>query len=153
MPINELNQREFRDESPKTRKAYDQLEKLLNVLRKKNLSDTIISSINSDVDKINNIQYHGNAYRRLINNTISGIIELVAKEMKIVPANYYRNYWMSLGLAVFGLPLGVVFGSSLGNMAFIGVGLPIGLVIGQVVGTQMDKKALEEGRQIDISIE
>jgi len=29
---------------------------------------------------------------------------------------------MALGLAVFGLPLGVVFEASFGNMAFIGMG-------------------------------
>jgi hypothetical protein len=37
-------------------------------------------------------------------------------------------------------------------MAFLGVGLPIGMAIGLAVGTGMDKKALAEGRQIDIEI-
>ncbi len=153
MQINELNQRQVADNSVKTRKAYDQLDKLLNVLKKKNLTDRIIGSINRDVDKINSIPYHGKAYRRLINKSISGIVELVATELKLVPVNYYRNYWMSLGLAVFGLPLGIVFGTTFGNMAFIGTGLPLGLVIGMAVGMRMDKKALEEDRQLDINIE
>lgn len=30
--------------------------------------------------------------------------------------------------------------------------IPIGLAIGMAVGTGMDKKALEEGRQIDLEI-
>ncbi len=57
---------------------------------------------------------------------------------------------MSLGMAAFGLPLGVVFGSSTGNMGLLGIGLPIGMVIGMGVGSKMDKKAFEEGRQLDL---
>ncbi len=57
---------------------------------------------------------------------------------------------MALELAVFGLPLGVVFEASFGNMAFIGIGLPLGLVIGMAVGTGMDNKALEERIQLDL---
>jgi hypothetical protein len=55
---------------------------------------------------------------------------------------------MAIGMAVFGIPLGVVFGMSPGNMAFIGIGLPIGLG----VGSEKDKKAFREDRQLDIEI-
>jgi hypothetical protein len=37
-------------------------------------------------------------------------------------------------------------------MAFIAIGLPIGMVIGIGIGTGMDKKALAEGRQIDVEL-
>ncbi len=55
-------------------------------------------------------------------------------------------------MSVFGVPLGVVFGASFGNMGFIGIGLPIGMVIGMALGVSMDKKAFEEGRQLDLEI-
>jgi hypothetical protein len=45
-----------------------------------------------------------------------------------------------------------VFGIGLDNMAFLGLGLPIGLAIGAVLGLRMDKKAFEEGRQLDVKI-
>jgi hypothetical protein len=59
---------------------------------------------------------------------------------------------MILGIAVFGIPIGVIFGASLDNMAYLAIGLPIGLVIGIGVGAVMDQKALKEGRQLDIEI-
>ena len=57
---------------------------------------------------------------------------------------------MALGMAAFGVPLGVAFGTSLDDMSFLAIGLPIGMVIGLAVGSGMDKKALEEGRQLDV---
>ena len=70
--------------------------------------------------------------------------------MKLVPKFYYRNLWMVLGMSAFGIPLGVAFSMSIKNMAFIGIGLPIGMAIGMIVGTNMDKKAFDEGRQLDV---
>lgn len=47
-------------------------------------------------------------------------------------------------MASFGIPIGMAFGISFENMAFLGVGIAIGIV----VGIQMDKKAFKEGRQL-----
>ncbi len=80
------------------------------------------------------------------------ILKLIEKEQKLVPKNTYRNRWMAIGMSVFGVPIGVAFGASLGNMAFLAIGIPIGMAIGIGLGTGMDKKALEEGRQLDIEI-
>ena len=43
-------------------------------------------------------------------------------------------------------------GTALGNMAFIGAGIPIGLAIGVGIGTNLDRKAAAEGRQLDIDV-
>lgn len=53
-------------------------------------------------------------------------------------------------MSAFGIPLGVAYVSIIGNMAFLSIGLPIGMVLGMAVGAGMDKKALKEGRQLDI---
>jgi hypothetical protein len=37
-------------------------------------------------------------------------------------------------------------------MGLLAIGLPIGMGIGIAVGTSMDKKAMNEGRQLDIEI-
>jgi hypothetical protein len=52
----------------------------------------------------------------------------------------------------FGLPLGVAFGISIGNIGLLGLGLPIGMAIGLAVGTSMDKKAAAEGRQLAFEV-
>ncbi len=81
------------------------------------------------------------------------IIQRMEQKHRLVTKNHYRNKWLALGMAIFGLPLGVALGSSLGNMAFLAIGLPIGMVIGMAIGAGMDKKAGEEGRQLDFQIE
>ena len=152
MKISELKQRPEIEGDAKSKEIYFQFEKLLNELRNRELPDKIISSINSDVDKINSIVDSGKVFRKMVRQKQAEIIKQLEKEQKIVPKNHYRNIWMAVGMAVFGVPLGVVFGMSLDNMAFLGIGLPIGLVIGLGVGAEMDKKAFREGRQLDIEI-
>ncbi|MBT8316487.1 MAG: hypothetical protein KJN86_02560 [Lutibacter sp.] len=80
------------------------------------------------------------------------ILKKLEKELKIVTKNYYRNLWLVLGMATFGIPLGVAFGTTIGNMGLIGIGLPLGMAIGMAVGTGMDKKAFKEGRQLNLEI-
>ena len=56
-------------------------------------------------------------------------------------------------MAVFGLPLGVIFGLIISNNpAYIGGGIPIGMCLGIGIGSNMDKKALKEGRQLNFKI-
>ena len=80
------------------------------------------------------------------------ILKLIEKEQKLVPKNIYRNRWLAIGMSAFGIPFRVAFGISLGNMAFLAIGLPLGMAIGIAIGAGMDKKAFEEGRQLDLEI-
>ena len=59
---------------------------------------------------------------------------------------------MVLGMSAFGIPMGVLFGLSIGNMGMLGIGLPIGMAIGVGLGSSMDKKAYNEGRQLDFVV-
>ena len=149
MKINELNRKPGIDNNVKLEGTYMQFEKLLTELRKKELPDGLVASINKDIEDLNSISSSGDGLRKTVRKKQSRIITLLEKELKLVPRNYYRNLWLALGMAVFGTPVGVAFGTILGNMAFLGIGLPIGMAIGIAVGTGMDKKAFKEGRQID----
>ena len=152
MKIIELNEIPGIDENVKLKEAYIQFEQLLSELRKRELPDGLVMSINKDIQEINSTSMRGFEMRKLITKMQTRIIKILEKEMKFVPKNYYRNLWISLGMSAFGVPIGVVIGLSLDNLAFLGIGLPIGLAIGSAVGSSMDKKALEEGRQIDVEI-
>ena len=90
--------------------------------------------------------------KKQLRKTQTSILSKIEKELKLVTKNHYRNTWLAVGMAAFGIPLGVAFGASLGNMAFLGIGLPIGMIIGMAVGTNMDTKAFDEGRQLDLEI-
>lgn len=152
MEIKSLKQRPEIPEDAKSKEFFFHIEKLLSELRKKELPDETVVAINKDVDEINSISDSGKAFRKKVRQKQTEIIKRLEQELKIVPKNYYRNMWLAIGMAVFGIPLGVVFGISLDNMAFIGIGLPIGMTIGMGVGASMDKKAFSEGRQLDIEI-
>ena len=55
-------------------------------------------------------------------------------------------------MSALGLPLGLIYGLSMGNLGLIGIGLSIGMAMGIVLGTKMDKKAQKEGRQLDVEV-
>lgn len=55
-------------------------------------------------------------------------------------------------MTVFGLPIGVAIGMSVGNIGLLGIGLLIGMALGLAVRATMDKKAKQEGRHLDLEI-
>jgi F0F1-type ATP synthase assembly protein I len=129
--------------------AEQKLQKLLQILRQRQLPDPVVQSFNEEINSINNSSLTGNEMLRFLQKKQTNLLNTLEKELKLVPKNYYRNLWMPLGLAAFGVPIGLVFGIALDQMVYLGLGLPLGLVIGMVVGSTMDKKAEEEGRQLD----
>jgi hypothetical protein len=150
MKLQELEKRPETTKDKKLAKISAKFEKLISELNKKEIPEEIVNSINQNVKEINNFTGSDKALRKLVRKTQWNILKLVEKELKLVPKNVYRARWLAIGMTVFGVPLGVAFGTSLGNMGFLGIGLPIGMVIGMAIGVGMDKKALAEGRQLDL---
>ncbi|GET32615.1 hypothetical protein PbJCM13498_14780 [Prolixibacter bellariivorans] len=146
MTFTELN----RQPSGREMKNYTQFTELIEELKKRTLPDEMMELINQEIERLNSVSEKDFA-RQLVKSKAYVVKEL-EKRLKLVPKSYYRNLWTAIGMAAFGLPIGVVIGQALGNIAYLGVGLPIGLAIGAGVGTQMDKKAKEEGRQLDVVI-
>lgn len=149
MEIIELNKI---DSNQKTNNSIEQFKQLIKLLNDKKLPINIVEKINIDVTELNASQLTGNSLMQLIKKKQNKTIRLTEKELKIVPKNYYRNLWMALGMSAFGLPLGVAFGLSVGNIGLLAIGLPIGLAIGVLVGSKLDKKAFESGKQLDIEL-
>lgn len=152
MKINELNTRSDIHQNKKVAIAFDQLVTLLQVLNNRELEPELTEAINMHVNRVNAISASGKALKKQINTSLKSILDLIEKQHQLVTINHYRNQWMALGMAVFGLPLGIALGASLDNMGLLGIGLPIGIVIGLAVGKEKDKKALEEGRQLNLEI-
>ena len=152
MGINELRKRKGIGENKQLIDAYIQFEKLLTQLRKRKLPDEVVQAINTNLDLIDPDPGTEEDLRKQLRKTQSDILRLIEKELKLVPKNHYRNVWLALGIAAFGVPLGVVFGASLGNMGYLAIGIPFGLSIGLAIGTGLDKKAADEGRQLDVEI-
>lgn len=124
----------------------------LEELDKKELPESLIEKLNKDIEEINTVEYPERELTKKIRRKQMNMVRLVEKELKIVPKNYYRNLWMILGMSIFGLPIGMAFSSAINNMGMLGIGLPVGMAMGVAMGMAMDKKALREGRQLDIEI-
>lgn len=152
MSIIDLKERTDLTSDFKLNTQYVQFGNLLSELRKKDLSPDSIDTINERVTRINTSPVVGNDFKKLIKQEQTAILKQVEKAHQIAPKNYYRNLWMLLGFTAFGLPIGVSFGLSIGNIGMMAVGLPIGMAIGAAIGASLDKKALTEGRQLDIEI-
>ncbi len=152
MEINALKVRKSIESNKKLTDLHAQFEKLLSELRKRELPDKVVQSINTNIDLIGPAMEPEKAYLKQLRKTQTDILRLIEKELKLVPKNHYRNVWLAVGIAAFGVPLGVAIGAGIGNMAFMGIGLPIGIPIGLAIGTGLDKKAADEGRQLDVEI-
>ncbi len=134
----------------KIAEKYAKFDKLLKELKGRDISATIVADINKEVDLLNAFMGSDKDYKKQLRKSNAAIVKQLEKELKLVPKGYYQNMWMALGMTVFGLPFGTIFGMSLGNMAFLGIGLPIGMAVGIAIGSGMDTKAKEEGRQLAV---
>jgi len=137
----------------KLSQIYDQFDTLLKELRKRVLPDSIIQTINNEVEEINTYNsLTTNDLIKLIKKKQTAILRLIEKDLKLVPENYYRTLWLALGMTAFGIPLGVLFGVIIRTPGLFALGIPVGLAIGVTVGTAMDKKAAKENRQLNVEI-
>jgi len=110
MEINELKKRDGIDSNKKLTDLYVQFGKLLSELRKRDLPDKVVHAINTNIDLIDLASGTEEELIKQLRKTQSDILRLIEKELKLVTKNHYRNIWLALGIAAFGVPLGVVFG-------------------------------------------
>jgi len=147
--MKKLIERQDISENLKASNAYRQLGKLLNALEVKELPTETVDLINNEIEQVNSISIIDKYFVKATKEKENRIIKLIEKKHKIVPINYYRKLWMILGMSVFGIPMGLGVGLSIGNYGMLGIGIGAGMAIGVGVGTSMDKKAFNEGRQLD----
>jgi len=152
MEINQLKEPDKLKQNKKLEQKYSCMQALLAELRKQEIPAEIAKTINQEIAEIETISGSNKAVRKQIAQAQDNILKLIEKELCLVPKNLYRSRWLAIGMAVFGVPLGVSFGLALGNMGLMGIGLPLGMVLGMAIGANMDNKALAEGRQLDIEI-
>jgi len=152
MDIIGLEERDSISENAKLSLISGQFKKLLSELRNKELPNKFIESVNMDIEELNSTSHTGNELKKFFKQKQTKIIKMLEKEFRIVPRGYYAKLWMLSGMTI-GLPIGVAYALIFyDNVAFLGTGMCIGMGIGSILGSRMDKKASEEGRQLDITI-
>lgn len=125
---------------------------LISELRKRPLSEKEVEAINNEIKNINASTGNEKDFMKTLAKSQANILKVIEKESKLVVKNHYRNLWLVLGMSAFGIPIGVAFGISIGNLGLLGLGFPIGMGIGVAVGTSLDNKAAKEGRQLDVDL-
>ena len=152
MIMKKLIERQHILENTKALSRYHQLGELLKALEKRELPNEIIDFINQHIELLNSVSDAEKYFAKTIKEKENEILKHIEKKTNLVPKNHFRKRWLSIGSGAFGLPIGVVLGAGSGNMGLLGAGIPIGMGIGIVVGSSMDKKAFNEGRQLDFEV-
>ncbi len=153
MNIEKLKIRQSTSHNSKLTKAYHKMDNIIDALQKKEISQNIWNVINTDIKMINAFIGTEKALIKTLRKTAVKILKFVEEELQYVSKHHYRNQWMALGIAVFGVTLGTVFSSILDNYSFMSIGIPIGMVIGMSYGTTLDKKAEADGKQLELVCE
>lgn len=135
---------------PSVNKKHAHLEKLIEEIRKMNITGLDIDYINDLIVELNQFGGSEKELKKMLIKTKNLILKNLEKQHKIIPKNYHRNRWVGIGMLLYGVSFGVIFSTVLDNFAFVGVGLPIGMVLGMAIGANQDNKAKKEGRQLDI---
>ena len=135
----------------KLQAAIAQFDALIQELNTRAMPDEVCEEINEEIRQINAQKATRAATLiKMLDSKRLKIYRILEKKLKWVVKNHYRNLWMILGMSAFGLPIGYAFSIAIGNWAFLAMGLPIGMPIGMAIGAQMDKKAEQQGRQLNI---
>ena len=135
----------------KLKKQYVRFETLINALKEKDLQPEMVQRLNQKIAEINAFSGENNALKKRIQKSISELLKVLEKDYKLVPKSHYLTLGIALGCS-FGVTFGAVFGASMTNMGLLGMGLPLGMALGLVIGSELDKKALKEGRQLNIEL-
>ena len=145
LEIQELNKRPNIEQNIKLKRVFIQFEKLIFELKTKEIPEEIVKFINNNIEEINSFSTSDKELKKQIKKTQTRILKLIEKELHLVTKNHYRNTWFILGMLI-----GVALGSA--NTSLLAVGIPLGFTIGIAIGTSKDKKAKDNGLQLDIEI-
>lgn len=153
MNLVKLEPRTALSDSIKLQKSFQQMESLLKAIEVHSISDSTAEKISQEITAVNLFpENNSDSLLKCIKKAQAQILKLLEKEEKITTQNHFRKLWMVLGMSTFGLPIGVAFGLSIGNMGMLGIGLPIGMAIGIGVGSSLDNKAKLAGRQLAFEV-
>ena len=148
MPFSEVT---IHEQYPhkKIKAQHELFLKLILELQKYKFPAEIDLFINERIEQVNTLVPTQPSFKKEVKKHQNDIIKHLAKELRLVPKKFYEQNWFPLGMALFGIPIGIVISSFTGQVANIGIGLPIGLIIGLFIGKKIDQKAEKEKRQFN----
>lgn len=149
--INQLKSRNNLDQTKGLEKLYTKYQSLIEELNDRAIPEDLMTQVNEQVVLLDGIEESGKVLKKEMQKSYARVLKLLREEINLVAQNYHRDQWMVLGMSIFGLPIGMGIASAIGNFGLFAAFMPIGMAIGIAIGAGMDKKAMEEGRQLDVA--
>ena len=143
--IEKLKNRAELSQNTKYAKVSNKMQDLIDALNQKEISNEIIRVINEDIKTLNLFVGTDKQLIKLTKKTTAKILKFVDTKLKLVAKHHYRNVGMIIGM-LFGPIVTLPFD----GFGYSGLGLVFGMAFGIAIGTNLDKKAAKEGKQLDV---
>lgn len=148
--INQLAKRSNLDQVKGLDKCYQKYQNVIEELNDRAIPEDLMDQVNAEVSKLDEITEVGKPFLKQLKKSYSKILKLLREEINLVSKNHHRNTWMVLGMSVFGIPIGMGIATAIDNFGLFAAFMPVGMAIGIAIGSQMDNRAEQEGRQLDV---
>ena len=127
-------------------KIYQEFIQIITSLEAKNLSDTKIQSIETELDQLNLTSNPENR-KKYFKKSLSAFKKYLKYTFSLIPKGYYTILYSGLGLS-FGLLFGVAILHNLERSLGISLGLIGGMLVGSIMGRSKDAQAKEAGNML-----
>ncbi len=125
-------------------KVYEKFLHILSGLEKKNLSESEIQSIETELDSFD-LKSNPKNRKKYFKKTLSTFETYLKDAFSLTTKGYYEHLYGALGLS-FGLLFGVAILSNLEHSLGISLGLIGGMVVGSLLGRNKDAQAEAAGK-------
>lgn len=148
--MKELNKQLNIEHNKKLIEANSSLDHLIKELGKREIPLEIITVVNQEIEKINSFSGSDKDLLKQLRVSKKLVIEMIEKELELVPKYHYQNKWMA-----FGILAGVLFSTIFNQLGFsdtwnsLGMGISMGLLFGMLAGKNRDEKAFKVGKQLN----
>ena len=152
MILNPIKYPESTSISAADRLAVTQFEQLIQEIQRMELPPEVIVELNTELEKLELQLVFQKKFYEQIKTSKAVLLNILFKEVGVVPINHYRDLWIALGLSGIGLPLGIFLSFFMDNSSAIALGIALGCSMGIVIGSNLDNQAEAEGRQMAIRL-
>ncbi|MFT4738811.1 MAG: hypothetical protein ACI8QD_002939 [Cyclobacteriaceae bacterium] len=128
------------------RKVYQEFIRIITSLEKRDLSETEIQSVETQLDALDLNSTSANT-RKYFKKALEQFKKYLKETFSLTTKAYYAEMGTALGMS-FGVMFGLVFLSSFERSMGLSLGMMVGMFIGLIIGRQMDSQAEAAGNMI-----
>ena len=127
-------------------KIYLEFIQIINSLEERNLSESEIQAIETELYVLN-LKSNPENRIKFFKKVLAQFKKYLKDNFSFISKGYYTNLGIGLGTS-FGILFGIVILSNLERSLGISLGTGLGLLLGLIIGQSMDAKAAREGKML-----